>query len=108
MIAREMRRAAGAAHHAANGLGCCVIAACLETDDDEVEILFIVVLGGVDALGRGERCVALAVERGEVRVEHGDRVGVAAVGAVLVQRGPRVLDERLLRPSRCAIPRASE
>ncbi len=90
MMAREMRCAARPAHHPPHGLGARVVATRLEAHDDEVEILHVVVLRGIDAPGGGERRVALAVERREVRVEHGHRLGEPA-RAVLVERGLRVL-----------------
>ena len=62
------------AHHAPNRLGAGVIAPGLEAHDDEVQILHVVVLRGIDLLGGGERRLALAVERREVRLEHRHRV----------------------------------
>ena len=65
--ARDVDARVGA-HDLANGVCGGAISACVEAYDDEVEILDVVVLRGIDALGCREGSVFLSVECREVRL----------------------------------------
>jgi hypothetical protein len=82
------------AHHDPHGIGSTVVATCLRTHDDQVQILDVVVFRGIDARGRSERSIPSSIKSREIGLKHGYRVAKPSC-SVFVEGGLGVRHERL-------------